>query len=263
MKQKKAPAGAMQMNGATSREKPIAAVQRAALVLDAFLKADGALSLAELSAITGLYKSTIGRILRTLEQQDYIVRIRSSDFYVGPAILQLATRFQQTVQPEEVVVPILRDLVDRTGESASYVVPRKEDRIILYRVHSTHAIRDSGLPGDLMPHSRGAAGYIFQAYEGNSARDSHVRERLMATSSGEIEAGMTGMASPVFDHSRECVGAVALTGPSTRFTPEAMSAWTPMLLGAAKALTIRLGGNGRLFDAVLAERQQKQNAPRS
>jgi len=73
-----------------------------------------------------------------------------------------------------------------------------------------------------------------------------------SVSRGEIEIGMTGMASPVFDRSRECVGAIALSGPATRFTPEAMAAWTPFLLEAAQALTTKLGGTGRLYNGALA-----------
>jgi len=250
MKQRKTAAG--NPSNGEGREKPVAAVQRATMVLDAFLEGEGALSLAQLSAITGLYKSTIGRILRTLELQDYVVRTQHGDFHIGPALFQLAARFQRAMLPEEFVLPVLRSLVRQTGESACYVIPRDEDRLMLYRVHSPHAIRDHGLAGDLMPLDRGAAGYIFRAYHSDSAQDAIVREKLMATSRGEIETGMMGMASPVFDRGRECVGAIALTGPAMRFTPESIATWRSKLLGAAQALTVRLGGNGRLFDSALA-----------
>lgn len=234
--------------------RPVAAVQRAMLVLDAFQHATGTLALAEISTLTGLYKSTTARLLRTLEQQDYVVRTANGDFHVGPALLQLANRYQQAVQPEETVIPILQALVEQTLESASYVVPLGDEKIMLYRVHSSHALRDHGLPGDVVPLDRGAAGHVLRAYRDGHSRDSAVRERLVAVSTGEIESGMLGMASPVFDRAGDCVGSVALTGPAQRFTDESIRLWEPPLLRAAQAMTVQLGGNGRLFDAVLAGR---------
>ncbi|MGE0799272.1 MAG: IclR family transcriptional regulator C-terminal domain-containing protein, partial [Lautropia sp.] len=125
-------------------------------------------------------------------------------------------------------------------------------RIMLHRVHSSHALRDHGLPGDVTPLDRGAGGHVLRAFLHGQARDRAIRERLLAVTTGEIESGMLGMASPVFDRAGGCVGAVALTGPAQRFTPEAIRQWEPPLLRAAQGVTVQLGGNGRLFEAALA-----------
>ncbi|MDO8277212.1 MAG: IclR family transcriptional regulator [Burkholderiaceae bacterium] len=231
-------------------DKPVASVQRALLVLDAFLDAQATLTLSEIAARTGLYKSTILRLLATLEQQEYVVRTRSGEFHVGPKPLSLANRFQNAIQPEDVVLPVLRDLVVKTQESASYIVPQKGYRITLYRINSPLPIRDHGAAGDMVPLDRGAAGRVFMAFGDLSSRHQEIRERLIAVSQGEIHAGMTGMASPVFNGARECVGVVGLTGPDTRFTQAAIPALEKQLIAAARTLTLRLGGNGRLFESA-------------
>lgn len=236
-------------------DKPIASVQRALLILDAFLDAESTLTLAELAERTGLAKSTILRITATLEQSDYLVRTSSGEFHVGPKPLQLANRFQSAVQPEDVVVPILRELTDKTKESASYVVRKDQSRITLYRVNSPHMIRDHGMPGDIVPLDRGAVGHVLLAFSPTPGRHQALRQELIAITRGEIHPGMTGLAAPVFNANRECLSAVALTGPDTRFTPEAVKKMEAELLNAARTITLRLGGNGRLFDDALAARR--------
>jgi DNA-binding IclR family transcriptional regulator len=243
-------------------DKPIASIQRALLVLDAFLAgAPATLTLAELADRTRLVKSTVLRILSTLEHQGYVVRTRSGEFHIGPKPLQLANRFQNSMQPEELVLPVLRELVENTGESASYVLRQGNSRITLYRVNSPHAIRDHGQPGDVVPLDRGSAAQVLLAFCTKNARYSDVRERMIATSHGEIYPGMTGLASPVFNSNRECLSAIALTGPDSRFTRPAVSRMETHLLYAARTLTDRIGGNGRLFDESIA--RSRSTAPES
>jgi DNA-binding IclR family transcriptional regulator len=232
-------------------DRPVASVQRALLVLDCFVRHDGTLTLAELTAATSLDKDTVARILSTLEQQDYIVRTRSGEFRVGPKPLRLANRFQRSMQLEDLVLPVLRDLVGKTQESASYSIPQGQVRIILYRVNSPLPIRDHRLAGEIMPLDRGAGGHIFSAFVNAGADAEAVRERMIAVTKGEVHSGMAAMASPVFNGSRICIGAVGLSGPAARFTPAAISRWEPLLLQAAKILTRRMGGDGRLFDRAL------------
>ena len=52
----------------------VAAVDRAIDVLLAFQPGDKVLTLAQLAERTGLYKSTIIRLARTLEQRDFVSR---------------------------------------------------------------------------------------------------------------------------------------------------------------------------------------------
>lgn len=227
---------------------------RALQVLDAFLDSNGSLSLAEVSARTGLYKSTIGRILRTLELHDYVVRTAHGAFHVGPALLRLATRYQEATRPAATVLPALRTLARRTGENASFVVPLGQERIVLHRVHSSQALRDHGLAGDVVPLERGAAGHVFRAWrapERDVAGDNGAV--MLFRSEGEIEAGMSGLACPIFDDGGSCVAVVALTGPASRFTARARRAFAPHLLAAARALTRREGGDVRRFAAALAD----------
>lgn len=231
------------------QDKPVAAAERLISILDAFIGANPYLTLSEIARRTGLYKSTILRLMVTLLSRGYLVRTNNGEFHVGPICLQLGAAFQNAVQPQDVVVPVLRQLVEQTRETASYVVPRGDFRICLYRVDSPQVLRDHGAPGDISPLKLGAAGHIFTAFsEPENPEYRHLREQMFAITYGELHKGMAGIAAPVFDHAGKVIGMIGLTGPETRFGPAAVARMQEPLLLAARTVTERIGGDTALFD---------------
>ena len=71
------------------------AVDRALIILQAFRDGDASLSLSEIANRTGYYKSTILRLLRSLESFSYIVRGSDGRYRIGPAAWQLGVLFQR------------------------------------------------------------------------------------------------------------------------------------------------------------------------
>ena len=83
----------------------VAAVDRALLILSAFREEDAALSLALLARRTGLYKSTILRLLQSLLRAGYVVRLPDGGNYViGPEPGRLAKVRQASAAPESASV---------------------------------------------------------------------------------------------------------------------------------------------------------------
>lgn len=74
----------------------VAAVDRALLILSAFREDDTALSLALLARRTGLYKSTILRLLQSLLRAGYVVRLPDGNYVIGPEPARLAGMCQAT-----------------------------------------------------------------------------------------------------------------------------------------------------------------------
>src|ERR1700761_4620121 len=75
-----------------SDTKPIAAVERALQVLSAFRLAPR-LTLSELSSQTGLFKSTLLRILSTLERNGYVTRLNGGQYRVGGIVYELGSNY--------------------------------------------------------------------------------------------------------------------------------------------------------------------------
>lgn len=224
--------------------KNVAAVERALKILDAFRRGEGPLTLTQIAERTMLYKSTVLRLLQTLELYDYVMRTPSGAYRIGVKPLRLAALFQEEVQPQEIVMPVLRDLVAQTGESASFNVPREGMRVCVYRVDSPHTIRDHMRPGDIYPLPLGAAGLILAAY-GDPAADEYadIRKTGVATATATVDPDTAGVAAPVFDASGGLAGALAVSGPLSRFDSDALQRFSQEVRNAAARLTYQLGGN--------------------
>ncbi|MBN9429082.1 MAG: IclR family transcriptional regulator [Burkholderiales bacterium] len=230
---------------------PIASVERALEVLDAFEAGPGSLTLTELSERTGLYKSTILRIAETLATRGYLVKEFDGTYQIGPKPFRLGARYQSSVIPTEWVLPVLRDLVTATRESAAFNVRYGEHRVCLLRVDSPHLIRDHTQPGDIRPLGRGAAGKLMLAFDQlQDPQFDAARRELILHSYGEIEADMAGIAVPVFGADGRLRGVLTVSGPSGRFTKTAVKGIEEALWSAAISLTARIGGDVARFETA-------------
>lgn len=220
----------------------VAAVDRALSILVAIEAAgNGALSLAELAAATRLYKSTLLRLLVSLERGALVVRRADQRYALGPFAFRLGKSFESHNPVEERLAPIMRALVEKGTESPSFHVRHDATRrLCLMRLDSQHSTLDRVRTGDLLPIDRGAAGRILLAFGEHGAATPLEVPRVMI-SRGERDPLCGAVAAPVFGARGELIGALSLSGPLDRFSPESIARMSELLLDAAGEAGLALG----------------------
>lgn len=249
-KKSKAPAPAAK---APPAEPGVAALERGLSILDAFSKGADSLSLAELAAATGFYKSTILRLCTSLLRLRFLQRLDDGRYRLGPAVFQLGRRYQQSFRLGDMVVPVLRELVARSGETASFYVRDGDRDTCLYRVESPRPIRDAGVAeGDSFPIDSSAGSRVLSAFLGarGSQHEAVRRELVMVARQSKRVAGAAAVICPVFGVDKALAGTLVLSGPESRFTDAAAAAMKAVLLEQAAALTRRLGGDAAVFTSA-------------
>jgi DNA-binding IclR family transcriptional regulator len=220
------------------------AVDRALAILTTFEVGHERQTLAELAARTGFYKSTILRLARSLEGGGYLHREENGTFALGPEPLRLASVFRQASALESRVRPVLRALRDATGETVSFFRREGNRRQCLYREETRRAVRDHLMEGDVLPLDVGAGGHVLALF-GDPFLPEAERARRFADlpfmSFGERDPETAAIAAPVFNH-EGLVGALSISGPRTRLTPERAAEISPLILAQAEALSKILGG---------------------
>ena len=235
----------------------VAAVNRALAIIGAIEAASMPRNLSEIARATGLYKSTILRILESLQDAGYVVRVEESKYALGPSILQLGLAYERTNPLRHQILPVLERLVDLGTESPSFHVRQTpSERLCLFRVNSTHSTLDRVHAGDRLPMQRGAAGKVLLAFDAGGGPDSApdsapegadhreldaIKRACFALSLGERDPLCAGIAAPVFSGANRLVGALSFSGPKERFTPEDIARMTPQLLDAAREISEALG----------------------
>ncbi|WP_114946673.1 IclR family transcriptional regulator [Microvirga calopogonii] len=220
----------------------VATADRVLAVLTAFRRGDRALSLAELAERTDLVKSTILRLLVSLESYGLIIRLHDGNYQLGAEVLRLGSIFQQSLELETHVMPVLQDLVDETEESASFYVRHGNQRLCAYRVDSPHRLRLHIQPGDILPMDLSAIARVLKAFAKWPDDTTAAQIDLPIYSSGATDPHTAAIAMPVFGANLRLVGALALSGPVTRLTPDRAQEIRVYLYAAAMRLTKSLGG---------------------
>jgi DNA-binding IclR family transcriptional regulator len=230
---------------ARARPQPesVATADRVLAVLTAFRRGDRALSLADLAERTDLVKSTILRLIVSLESHGLIVRLHDGNYQLGAEVLRLGSIFQQSLELESHVMPALQDLVDETEESASFYVRHGNQRLCAYRVDSPHRLRLHIQPGDMLPMDQSAIARALKAFAKWPDDTSGAQIDLPIYSSGATDPHTAALAMPVFGANLRLVGALALSGPVTRLTPDRAQEIKAYIHAAAMRLTKSLGGS--------------------
>jgi DNA-binding IclR family transcriptional regulator len=256
------PAQSRGASNAAADRSGVAAVDRAFAVLAAWDDDKPTLSLADLAARTGFYKSTILRLIASLERAGFVRRLADGRYQIGPAPLWFAGVYQRSFRLADIVLPVLRRLAADTGETASFYVRDGAGRVCLHRVEGEHAVRAVVREGDRLPLGRGAAGRVLLAFAGAAGADyDTVRAQGYAISAGEVTADVASIAAPVFGADGALGGAVNLSGPANRIAAAAQAPLIAATRAAAAELTRMLGGTAGAPSARPRPRRRRSDRP--
>ncbi|MDQ1911588.1 IclR family transcriptional regulator [Paenibacillus sp. GD4] len=237
----------------------VRAVERALDILLCFAESED-LSLTEIASRVGLHKSTVHRLLASLEGKGFIIRDPASERYrLGFRIWELSANLSHSDDPELLLLPEMERLRDQLGETVSLYVRDGMERVRVQAVQSNQAIRRVAPIGARLPLYVGASSKVLVAFaepevqqallqdpawpkaEGDAAAAyrqqlEEVRSLGFATSVEEREPGAAAVAAPIFNRAHRLVAALAVSGPSNRLTPELMREHAPLLMEAARRM---------------------------
>ena len=222
--------------------KPVAAVERALQVLDAF-RSSPRMTLSELSQRTGLFKSTLLRILSTLERSDFVTRLSDGQYRVGGVLFELGSSYIGSFDLAEIIRPALAELSQATGESAAFYVRSGSQRLCMFRVESTQAVRHVIVAGQVIDLDGAATSQLLLRHAADPSRPTREIDyaSLCLATSGVGDSQTASVAAPIFN-TAGFVGVINVTGPIGRFPPQSSEAFRIVLAKVAREVTSSLGG---------------------
>jgi DNA-binding IclR family transcriptional regulator len=246
---------------------PIESVDRA-LALLLLLRDRRVLTVSEASRELGVAASTAHRLLAMLQYRGFVAQDPATKAYrLGPVLAELGLAAVRGMDIRAQARPIMERLVAEVGETVHLGVLRGTDVLFLESVESTRALRVADRTGMTLPAHASAVGKALLAglpaeqlrilypdaellaYRPNTItrRDeleqalATVRERGYATNADESEAGVSGVAAPVYDSAGQLRAALTVSAPTSRLTDEQISMIAPATIRAASEIGARLG----------------------
>ncbi|MDJ1017780.1 MAG: IclR family transcriptional regulator [Paracoccaceae bacterium] len=225
-------------------------------------------TLSELAGDLDQSPATVYRILVTLEGRgltefDPVEQL----WYIGAQAFVIGGRFLRRTSLVDRARPILRELMEATGETANLGVSRDAAVLFVSQVETHESIRAFFPPGTLSPaHSSGIgkallaemdqrrldqvlAGDLERFTEHTLIEPDALRADLEATRARgysidgeEKNLGMRCIAAPVFDVYGEAIAGISVSGPTARVRPDRIDEIAGAVIAAARDLTQSIGG---------------------
>lgn len=157
---------------------PIQSVGKALTLLEEIAKVPGGARITDLAAKLRWDKSTVSRLVTTLENHHFVGHARDSQRYtLGIKIFQLGSQALAAMPFKEIVKPFLDSLRDRTGETALALAIAGDERVVLEMAPSKAPLRVEVELGSTTPLQSDAAGRCLLAFQDADASSRSKRSR--------------------------------------------------------------------------------------
>ncbi|SFO07813.1 transcriptional regulator, IclR family [Candidatus Pantoea varia] len=226
----------------------VIAVEKALALLDCFKPGEESLTLTALAQLSGYHKTTVYRLMNSLERMNYVIRRENGVYTLGPRLLYLGKLYEQSFHLASIVQPELHALATATGESASWYVIENEQRLCLFRAEPSEGLRETRLPGTFLPLDNSAIGQVLR-YWGLNEPLFDTAPMLPLFTSGMRDPHIAAFSVPVFGENDKLIAALALTGPASRLTQSACDGGLGKLMKeVASRLSIKSGARKVMCD---------------
>ena len=249
----------------------LSSVANSIRLLKTFTDEEHELGVSSLVKRLGLAKSTVHRLASTLIRDDMLEQDKETGKYrLGLALFELGARVRRKMNVFNEAQAALKELVDKTGETAHLTLLDHASVLFLYKFESRQAIRMKSVLGARVPAHCTADGKALLAYQTDEMVESiavdglaavtpktiidvrllladlaQVRARGYALDDEETEIGLRAIAAPIRDHTGEVVAAISIAGPIQRMTKKVVLSYAPKVVAAAVAISARLGHSPR------------------
>jgi IclR family KDG regulon transcriptional repressor len=232
--------------GAPDRAPPaVESVRRALRVLRCFRLEEPELGVTDIARELGLPKSTVHRLLATLEAEGFVHQLNGSRYVLGWKAFELGAAVWAWNAMRQPVLRRLESLVTITGETGHLGVLDEGEVLYIEKVESPRPLRMPSAVGRRVPvHCTALGKTLLAGVESELAGrlirdrplrsfttntitepDTLLREIEQARSQGfaidreEIEEGLMCVAAPVVDEQGDTSAAISISGPASRITP--------------------------------------------
>lgn len=211
-------------------------------VLD-YLSNHEEVGVAEISKALGLGKSSVFRMLYTLEKKDYVYKTSDAKFRLGIKFAHYGTIVLDNLDLISIVKPYLTELRDKYNETVHLGILDEELSVIfIAKESSTSTIQMTSRIGSRMPFYATATGKVLAAYKLDEEMENKIRTHNLVKFTEntvtdhdefiellkkvnkqgygedleESEDGLTCFAVPIRDISGMVIAGISMSGPTAR-----------------------------------------------
>jgi IclR family transcriptional regulator, KDG regulon repressor len=260
-----ASAGKLAASGRAPRR--LSSVAMAVRLLKSFSEDEAEIGVTALAKRLGVAKSTVYRLATTLVSEGMLEQNPETEKYrLGISLFALGALVRQRMNVSTEGRGQLFDLRQATNETVHLAILEGADIMFILNLESNQAIRMRADLGSRKPAFCTAEGLAMLAFEPEERIQTVIRAGLRprtpativdprhwrasledvrrlgyAVDNEQSEQGMRSIAAPIYEAGGRVVASVGLAGPVQRLSDEVVARFIPLVVEAARTISIRLG----------------------
>ncbi|GAP15813.1 transcriptional regulator [Longilinea arvoryzae] len=246
----------------------IQSLDRGLQLLEIISQAKEPMGLPELSELLNVDRSTVHRLLGTLQKRNYVVQDAVTKHYsLGLKVIELSRRALDGINFRSIAKPYLKRLSKETGESTNLFILTNNHAVcvdyeaspsplavtndtgIIYIMHATaggkvllafmpEAIQQKVINSSPLP------AFTPRTFTDASTLMMHlqqIRAQGYAIDDEERYVGVRCIAAPIFDHTGKNIAGISISGPASRVTLDKIPELAQFVVRAANDISAELG----------------------
>lgn len=226
------------------------------------------LSIPEISKKIGLHRSTVHRLVVTLESAGWLHKIPDTEkFALGLKALALSGVADDEISSQQIVRPFMETLAALSGETVALCMSDGISATCVDKVESFQTLKISANVGQDFPFHAGATGFavllgmppeqakrilerapLKQYTEQTETDPARVFEKYLKArkdgfivTRGTVDAGVTAIAAPLYFPRERSYGSVSLIMPENRATEAVVAKYIKKLCETVEEIRHRVG----------------------
>ena len=257
------------MTTETASRYAINSILRANAVLRCLARESGGLRVGTIARRLGLDRTTVFRLIVTLEQCGFVERAADTkEIKLGVGVFEIGSAYLRTTDLHSVARPVMIELAHRVKEAVHWAILSGDQAVCIDKIDSPRGLGTTSKIGRGVPLNSGSVGKVLLAFQPDEAREqllatiplprltdrtvtsaaalrdelAGIRRRGYSLSLGEGEADMACAAAPIFDHDRRIIAGLSIGGPLQRFAEaETAKFLVESLLDATHQISEKMG----------------------
>ncbi len=226
--------------------------------------------LADLCKAVGMPKTTVHRILLTLEDNGYVVQEKQrGEYCLSFKLFSIGSRVLGHSNFVDIARPYCRELLEAVDETVNLCVVSGSEMLVVDKYVTSQMLRQDSIIGSSFPLFQSASGKIFLAFAEASETEKalalikaqrpssnfdqimrelnmeleEVRRTGLAYDYEEVFKGVRCTAVPIYDFQNKFVASLSISAPTVRLNEKVAANIRTHIIQAAQKISQRLGAS--------------------
>nr|WP_276561962.1 IclR family transcriptional regulator [Brevibacillus halotolerans] len=226
------------------------------------------LTLAQLVELTDKPKTSVHRMVGSLEEMGFLRKDEEGRYALGLTFLQYGQLVSDRLDIRQIALPWMNQLREEMGEAVHLIMKDGLDAIYVEKLDTKHPVRLYTKVGRRSPLYAGACSRIILAFLPDIEVEEYLenvrferiakgtitngkellkkleesRQNYYTISYSELENETVSVAAPIFDHRGKLIAGLSVAGPEVRFQPDKLPLLIKETMETAERISRALGG---------------------